>query len=228
MVWGSSSPPRVTTPSRSRAWTLEGLSTYVRVHDQTDDGDWIARLCPAGCENCPDIIEPVIISAHWLALAELIPPSEFSIDFPTQGCHWVQAEEWVGEPGGGCVYASMSIFEVDEALGELELAVTRESWGLTQMAKVFQGDWNPQTVDREDIDQCVCDDTLGVDIDCCPNQLIKPKKFVLGDGSYAYPGDVEPVLLGNGESFLFYAAQAQSGVNCDFAEPETSWALFAL
>lgn len=200
------------------------LEFYIRVHE-SNDGDWLAQRCAGSCSNCQD--EEVVISAHGLQLADLMPPPPWPGPDSDVGCHVLQAEGGLSAPNDPeCHFSAMSVFSVsgEGGLGPLEFHANRDSWGLNGTALVFLQNWAPETVEQE-VEHCECTEDL--DIDCCADELIVAKKFDLGEGVYVYPGE-ENMTTVNNVDFRFYGAQAQSGVSfCDEDSPkdQTSWAL---
>jgi hypothetical protein len=194
------------------------IATHVRVVGMVN-GNWLASPCPQGCEYC-NLQMQHVVGADGLpnGLALLFPPVNFNPNMPWLGCYYVEAAALANESDDACVYSSLSAHTDEGPSSQMLFNANRDSWGLTPSAALHYQDWTPEVIDMDMA--CPCD---GLDIDCCMGSTVKAKQFSLGDP--VPPGEVGAIFL-NMWPYTFYAAQAQSGTNCEI-DPETSWALWA-
>jgi hypothetical protein len=186
---------------------------------EEEGGDLLVKLCES-CSNCSDP-SVLVLSAHPLQLSSIIPvPPPDSDDW--DGCYFVQTGQLASGSDEGCIYETLTIHGNEGIVDPVLFNANRDSKGLTPSAADKLGvNWHPELVDRNDVDQCACEE---LEIECCPNQLVVAKKFVFGNNISVYPGEDEitPIM---GQDWNFYAAQAQSGVSCEPAV-QTSWAIW--
>ena len=222
-------PPEICEPSITEGFypyfSIDGFgegcppfySGYVQVIEETLDGGWLAVPCQGPCDGC--FGDEVEIDVAGLGLAATLPlpdPQDPDLD----GCYYLEVEFPLGEDFDRCIYGSMSIFSEEGDLPGLVLHANRESHGPFGLGHEQLEGWFPPTVAQGDAEQCLCEDT---EVECCPGEIIVPRKFEIQPGDYVYPGDSKMFSLGD-QNAVFFAGQAQSGVSCEL-DPETSWAL---
>lgn len=194
------------------------IGKLIKVIEQDGD-DLLVKLCES-CSNCPDP-GVLVLSAHPLPLPSIIPvPPLESNDW--DGCYFVQTGELAWSNDDGCIYESLTVHGNEGIIDPVVFSANRDSVGLTPSAAEHLENWAPGVIDRDDVDTCACED---LDIDCCAGELVVAKKFVLGDNIFGYPGEEHGAPIMN-QPWSFFGAQAQSGVLCEPAPVQTSWAIW--